>query len=131
MAIWSMFSAPLLMSNDLRSIGDEYKEILLNRQVIEVDQDAEGRMAKVVIDVKNSRGESLRQVWVKKLSQPAGSFAVVYFYRAILGDAKYVSLQTHTHSTFKLLLSLYVYQVSCLWMSALPPSLCVCCCGCE
>lgn len=46
MALWSMWSAPLLMSNDLRSISQDYKDILLNTKVIAVDQDPLGIMAR-------------------------------------------------------------------------------------
>ena len=42
MAIWAIFAAPLLMSNDLRSISAEHKAILLNREVIAVNQDPLG-----------------------------------------------------------------------------------------
>lgn len=83
-----MLSAPLHMSNDLREIGAEYKEILLNRHVIEVDQDPLGRMARVVIDDAARKV----QVWVKKLSRPQGSFAILYFNRNILGSWRYVSI---------------------------------------
>lgn len=51
MAIWSIWSAPLLMSNDLRDIDDAYKQILLNRKVIAVDQDPLGIMGRLVINV--------------------------------------------------------------------------------
>jgi hypothetical protein len=33
MAMWSIFAAPLLMSNDLRRISAQAKDILLNREV--------------------------------------------------------------------------------------------------
>lgn len=42
MAVWSILAAPLLMSNDLRKIKPEFKEILLNRKIIAVDQDPMG-----------------------------------------------------------------------------------------
>lgn len=42
MAIWSIWSAPLFMSNDLRFIAPVYKEILLNKKVIAVNQDPLG-----------------------------------------------------------------------------------------
>ena len=102
MAIWSMFSAPLLMSNDLREITDEQKDILLNRHVIEIDQDAAGLMARVVHNSTNV------QVFVKHLSQPAGSFAIVYFYRAVLGSAKFVSNRS-SFLFFSLSLSLFSF----------------------
>jgi alpha-galactosidase len=39
MSLWSMLSAPLIAGNDLRSMSDETKSILMNRDVIAVDQD--------------------------------------------------------------------------------------------
>lgn len=39
MAIWSIIAAPLFMSNDLRTIGQEFKDILLNKEVVAVNQD--------------------------------------------------------------------------------------------
>lgn len=40
--MWSMFSAPLLMSNDIKSLSSELKDILQNDEVIAVDQDSLG-----------------------------------------------------------------------------------------
>lgn len=55
MAIWSIWSAPLLMSNDLRDLEKELREILQNKQVIAVDQDPLGIMGKMVkkVSLKN------------------------------------------------------------------------------
>jgi alpha-galactosidase len=39
MSLWSLLSAPLLAGNDLRTMTDETKSILLNAEVIAVDQD--------------------------------------------------------------------------------------------
>ena len=39
MSLWSLLSAPLLAGNDLRTMTDETKSILLNTEVIAVDQD--------------------------------------------------------------------------------------------
>jgi alpha-galactosidase len=39
MSIWSLLSAPLIAGNDLRSMTDETKSILMNEEVIAVDQD--------------------------------------------------------------------------------------------
>ncbi|CAB3251575.1 unnamed protein product [Arctia plantaginis] len=41
-AIWAILAAPLLMSVDLRTIRPEYKAILQNRKIIDVDQDPLG-----------------------------------------------------------------------------------------
>lgn len=48
MAFWSMWSAPLFMSNDLRTIKPEFKEILLNKELIAINQDPLGLMAQLV-----------------------------------------------------------------------------------
>ena len=45
MAMWSMWSAPLIMSNDLRNIKDNDRELLLNRRLISINQDPLGTMA--------------------------------------------------------------------------------------
>lgn len=39
MSLWSMLSAPLIAGNDLRTMTDETKSILMNAEVIAVDQD--------------------------------------------------------------------------------------------
>ncbi|WP_263383329.1 glycoside hydrolase family 27 protein [Granulicella arctica] len=39
MSLWSMLSAPLLAGNDLRTMTDETKSILMNGEVIAIDQD--------------------------------------------------------------------------------------------
>ncbi len=53
MSIWSIWSAPLIMSNDLRNLEMGHKEILQNKYVIAVDQDPMGVMGKMVRQVKN------------------------------------------------------------------------------
>ncbi|KAK6011771.1 hypothetical protein OSTOST_23133, partial [Ostertagia ostertagi] len=45
LVIWS---APLIMSNDLRVLKQEFRDILLNRDVIAIDQDPLGIMGKLV-----------------------------------------------------------------------------------
>lgn len=42
MAVWAILAAPLLMSTDLKNIRPEFRDILLNRHVIEVNQDRLG-----------------------------------------------------------------------------------------
>lgn len=51
MALWAIFSAPLYMSNDLRQLRPEFKEILQNRHVIKVNQDELGIFGKRVFKV--------------------------------------------------------------------------------
>eukprot|EP00483_Globobulimina_turgida_P008352 UN08369 len=42
-ALWAIFAAPLLMSNDLRSISANSRTLLLNKEVIDINQDALGK----------------------------------------------------------------------------------------
>lgn len=51
MTIWSIWSAPLIMSNDLRLIAPVFKNILQNRRVIAIDQDPLGIMGQLVANV--------------------------------------------------------------------------------
>jgi alpha-galactosidase len=39
MSLWSMLSAPLIAGNDLRTMTDETKSILMNPEVVAIDQD--------------------------------------------------------------------------------------------
>ena len=52
MAMWAMFSAPLYMSNDLRDLKPEHKQILVNKNIIAINQDKNGVMAKRIYSVK-------------------------------------------------------------------------------
>lgn len=42
MGMWAILAAPLLMSNDLRHLSKQAREILLNRELIRVNQDPLG-----------------------------------------------------------------------------------------
>lgn len=48
MAIWAILAAPLLMSNDLKNIRPEFRDILNNRHAIAVNQDKLGIQGKRV-----------------------------------------------------------------------------------
>lgn len=48
MTVWSIWAAPLIMSNDLRTISPEQRAILLNKRVIAVNQDPMGIMGRLV-----------------------------------------------------------------------------------
>lgn len=54
MAMWAMWSAPLLMSNDLRNVKRSSKRLLLNKNVIRINQDALGKQARIVKEVGHS-----------------------------------------------------------------------------
>lgn len=59
--LWSMLAAPLIMGNDLRSMKNETREILTNKEVIAVNQDVLGVQA-----LKYTTLDSV-EVWVKPL----------------------------------------------------------------
>jgi len=58
MAMWAMWSAPLIMSNDLRSVKRSSKRLLLNKNVIRINQDELGVQARIVIEVKQPTDDS-------------------------------------------------------------------------
>lgn len=82
-AMWAMLSAPLYMSNDLRSITPEQKAIVQNSDVIQVNQDPLGVMAKLVTTKDNI------DVYVKPMAN--GHFAIAYLNRNTLGSGVFVS----------------------------------------
>ena len=51
MTMWAMWAAPLIMSNDLRSVKRSSKRLLLNRNVIRINQDELGIQARIVLEV--------------------------------------------------------------------------------
>jgi len=73
MSLWSMLPAPLLAGNDLRTMDATTREILLNREVIAVDQDAAGHPARRL----EKQGDV--EVLVRDMSD--GSIVVGFFNR--------------------------------------------------
>jgi len=45
LSLWSMMSAPLFISSDLRTMGVQSLRMLLNAAVLSVDQDPLGKLA--------------------------------------------------------------------------------------
>jgi len=77
-AMWAIWSSPLLMSNDLRSIKPEMKEILQNKEVIAVNQDKLGIFGKRV------HKETDFEVWVKQMTpivEGEHSYAIAFLNR--------------------------------------------------
>jgi alpha-galactosidase len=70
-SMWAMLSAPLLAGNDLPHMKPEIRDILTNRDVIAIDQDALGHQARRIY----SEGEV--DVWVKHLSGGATALAIL------------------------------------------------------
>ncbi|XP_019865604.1 alpha-N-acetylgalactosaminidase-like isoform X1 [Aethina tumida] len=61
MAIWAVMAAPLIMSVDLRTIEPKFKEILLNKDIIRVNQDPLGIQGKLVLT------KSKIDIWTKPI----------------------------------------------------------------
>lgn len=59
--MWAILAAPFLLSNDLRTIKPEIKELILNREIIKVDQDPLGIQGKRV-----NSGNGI-EVWSKPI----------------------------------------------------------------
>jgi alpha-galactosidase len=73
MSLWAILAAPLLAGNDLRAMTAATKEILLNREVIAVNQDKDGKQGKRVWQSGD------QEIWVRELS--SGAWAVGVFNR--------------------------------------------------
>ncbi|HET9741667.1 MAG TPA: alpha-galactosidase [Terriglobales bacterium] len=72
-SLWAMLAAPLMAGNDLRTMSPEIREILTNREVIAVDQDALGQQGRRVYK------DGDLEVWSRPLHD--GSRAVILFNR--------------------------------------------------
>ena len=73
MSFWSILAAPLLAGNDLRSMTPAIRDILTNREVIAIDQDARGKQGSRI----SKTGE--QEVWTRPLS--GGGLAIALFNR--------------------------------------------------
>jgi alpha-galactosidase len=70
-SMWAMFSAPLLAGNDIANMTSDTKEILLNKEVIAIDQDAlgqQGRRVKKMGDL---------EIWSKQLQDGGRAVALL------------------------------------------------------
>ncbi len=71
--MWSMLAAPLMTGNDLRNMSDETKNILTNKNVIDINQDKLGKQGFKIYDDWNF------EIWQKPLSN--GEIAICLFNR--------------------------------------------------
>ena len=68
LSLWCLLAAPLMAGNDIRSMSDEIRDILTNKEVIAIDQDPLGRQGRRVKRVGDT------EIWAKEMSD--GSRAV-------------------------------------------------------
>ena len=88
MALWAIYSAPLLISADIRDLKVETKRLLQNKAVIQVNQDPLGKFGKLV-HVEKRRFNGQFKVWAKELTGDA--FAVAYVNTVPIGNPTYLS----------------------------------------
>lgn len=70
-SMWALLAAPLMAGNDIRSMNDDIRDILTNKEVIAVDQDPLGRQGR---RVKNAGG---LEVWEKPLQDGGRAVALL------------------------------------------------------
>ncbi|RVE56034.1 hypothetical protein OJAV_G00232230 [Oryzias javanicus] len=84
MAIWAIMAAPLFMSNDLRTISSEARNILQNKMVISINQDPMGMAGRRILKEKSGI-----EVFWRSLSNNAS--ALVFFSRRTDMPYRYTS----------------------------------------
>jgi alpha-galactosidase len=62
-SLWAMLNAPLIVSADVRTLGAENRDTLINPHLIAVNQDWSGGQGRRVINYSG-----VRQVWTKRMS---------------------------------------------------------------
>jgi len=72
MSLWALVAAPLLAGNDVRTMTETTKSILMNKEVVAIDQDPLGKQA------SPARNGDL-EVWVKPLADGGVAVGVVNF----------------------------------------------------
>ncbi|CAK9297102.1 unnamed protein product [Gordionus sp. m RMFG-2023] len=73
MAIWCFLSAPLMMSNDLRSIDRQYIQILQHPELIALNKDPLG-----VMGTRKYKDDFI-EIWTKPLAYPPGSYSLLFY----------------------------------------------------
>eukprot|EP01084_Bolivina_argentea_P097415 175113_1 len=92
-ALWSVFAAPLLMSNDLRSIDVEFKTLLQNKEIIDVNQDPMGKQGGVI------HVGSKQAVYMRELSSN-NSIAIVFQNNGTAGFGTFMTFTPSMVPTF-------------------------------
>ncbi len=89
--LWCLLSAPLMAGNNLKSMPEEIKRILTNKEVIALDQDPLGRQALKWMDYGDL------EIWLKPLEN--GDFAIGLLNRGSDKISFDKSLQLTTYDT--------------------------------
>jgi len=70
-SLWAILAAPLMAGNDIRSMTPEIHDILTNREVIAIDQDALGMQGRKI------RDDGDYEVWAKQLADGSRAVALL------------------------------------------------------
>jgi len=70
-SMWCLLAAPLMAGNDIRSMSNDIRDILTNKEVIAIDQDPLGRQGRRV-----KRSEGL-EVWARQLADGGRAVALL------------------------------------------------------
>lgn len=90
MSLWAILAAPLLMSHDLRHVNSEFRDILLNKKVIEINQDRLGIQGRRVFVEKNI------EIWtrpVRPIVRGFSSYAVAFLNKRTDGSPFWVHVK--------------------------------------
>ncbi|KAJ8924357.1 hypothetical protein NQ315_007153 [Exocentrus adspersus] len=82
MAIWAIMAAPLIMSVDLRTIEPKFKDVLLNKDIIAVNQDPLGKQGRLVLK------KDKIDIWTKPVTpnvEGSDSFAIGFISNRVDG----------------------------------------------
>lgn len=104
MSMWCMFSAPLMLGCDLRNMSESTKAILLNKDIINIDQDSLGKQAFRVISKDGI------DAWQKQLSGNRVAIAFLNrnsFSKSVTASMKDLELNSDTK-----------YEVNDVWNHA-------------
>jgi alpha-galactosidase len=70
MTLWTILAAPLLAGNDVRNMSAETRELLMNKDVLAVDQDALGKQG----DRVSAKG--MAEIWARPLADGAQAVGI-------------------------------------------------------
>jgi len=71
LAIWSIMASPLIMSNDLRTVPTQHRQILQNEEVIAINQDRLGKAGTRISHI------GAQEVWARELHNGAVAVALL------------------------------------------------------
>jgi alpha-galactosidase len=96
-SIWSIAASNLLVATDIRNMTDIMKQILLNKEIIEVNQDYPGKGGNRIAYSNCTEGPTLCQIWAKPLSD--STYAVGLYNAGEEDDTVYFDLKMLNFTT--------------------------------